>query len=267
MTFGVVIFTLLVQGLTIGPIVRKLGVSERSEIKEEYERRHARAVANQSAFEHLQNMRNNGLISEHTWQTISPLLEEYNQVLVDATKDVLTNHPELEAEEMETARRESLEAQRSTLSTLLKDGIINDETYMLLVSEVDAAITSDITNWPELIREQSGIHPPINRLLTAVIQEQDLENSLSALGKLGFSVTHLPSTGGFLGRRSLTLLIGLSEGQESAAVKALSNSSKKRVEYLSTPLEAGAMPFPNPIPVNVGGATIFVFEIERYEEF
>jgi CPA1 family monovalent cation:H+ antiporter len=267
MTFGVVIFTLLVQGLTIGPIVRKLGVSERSEIKEEYERRHARAVANQSAFEHLQNMRNNGLISEHTWQTISPLLEEYNQVLVDATKDVLTNHPELEAEEMETARRESLEAQRSTLSTLLKDGIINDETYMLLVSEVDAAITSDITNWPELIREQSGIHPPINRLLTAVIQEQDLENSLSALGKLGFSVTHLPSTGGFLGRRSLTLLIGLSEGQESAAVKALSNSSKKRVEYLSTPLEAGSMPFPNPIPVNVGGATIFVFEIERYEEF
>ena len=267
MTFGVVIFTLLVQGLTIGPIVRKLGISERSEIKEEYERRHARAVANQSAFEHLQNMRNSGLISEHTWQTISPLLEQYSQVLVDATKEVLTNHPELEAEEMETARRESLEAQRSTLSTLLKDGIINDETYMLLVSEVDAAITSDITNWPELIREQSGIHPPINRLLTAVIQEQDLENSLSALGKLGFSVTHLPSTGGFLGRRSLTLLIGLSEGQESAAVKALSNSSKKRVEYLSTPLEAGSMPFPNPIPVNVGGATIFVFEIERYEEF
>lgn len=267
MTFGVVIFTLLVQGLTIGPIVRKLGISERSEIKEEYERRHARAVANQSAFEHLQNMRNSGLISEHTWQTISPLLEQYSQVLVDATKEVLTNHPELEAEEMETARRESLEAQRSTLSTLLKDGIINDETYMLLVSEVDAAITSDITNWPELIREQSGIHPPINRLLTAVIQEQDLENSLSALGKLGFSVTHLPSAGGFLGRRSLTLLIGLSEGQESAAVKALSNSSKKRVEYLSTPLEAGSMPFPNPIPVNVGGATIFVFEVERYEEF
>ena len=166
-----------------------------------------------------------------------------------------------------TNARESLQAQRSTLSTLVKDGIISDETYLQLVSEVDAAITSEITNWPDLIREQSGIHPPINRLLSAVIQEQDLENSLSALSKLGFAVTHLPSAGAFLGRRSITLLIGLSEGQESIAVKALSNSSTQRVEYLSTPLEAGPMPFPNPIPVNVGGATIFVFEVERFEEF
>jgi len=267
MTFGVVIFTLLVQGLTVGPLVRRLGISERSAVKEEYERRHARAVATQSAFEHLENMRHNGLISEHTWQTISPLLEQYNQVLVDATNDVLTNHPELEAEEIKTARRESLQAQRSSLSTLVKDGIISDEIYLQLVAEVDAALATDITSWPELIRVQSGNHPPITRLLSAVVQEQDLENSLSALTKLGFSVTHLPSTGGFLGRRSLTLLIGLSEGQESAAVNALSNSCKKRVEYLSTPLEAGPMPFPSPIPVNVGGVTIFVFEVERYEEF
>jgi uncharacterized protein YaaQ len=83
---------------------------------------------------------------------------------------------------------------------------------------------------------------------------------------LGFSVTHFPSTGGFLGRRSITLLIGLAEGQEKNAVDALSSSCKKRVEYISSPLEAGPTPFPNPIPVNVGGATIFVFEIERYEE-
>ncbi len=267
MTFGVVIFTLLVQGLTIGPLVRRLGISERSAVKEEYERRHARAMATQSAFEHLEHMRQNGLISAHTWQTISPLLEQYNQVLVEATKQVLTNHPELEAEEMEAARRESLQAQRSTLSTLLKDGIISDETYIQLVSEVDAALTSEVLNWPELIRQQSGVHLPINRLLSAVIQEQDLENALSALSKLGFSVTHFPSTGGFLGRRNITLLIGLVKGQEKNAVDALSGSCKKRVEYVSSPLEAGPTPFPNPIPVNVGGATIFVFEIERYEEF
>ena len=267
MTFGVVIFTLLVQGLTIGPLVRRLGISERSAVKEEYERRHARAMATQSAFEHLEQMRQNGLISAHTWQTISPLLEQYNQVLVEATKQVLTNHPELEAEEMEAARRESLQAQRSTLSTLLKDGIISDEIYIQLVSEVNAALTSDVLNWPELLRQQSGVRLPINRLLSAVIQEQDLENALSVLSKLGFSVTHFPSTGGFLGRRNITLLIGLVKGQEKNAVDALSSSCKKRVEYVSSPLEAGPTPFPNPIPVNVGGATIFVFEIERYEEF
>lgn len=267
MTFGVVLFTLLVQGLTIGPLIRRLGITERSDVKEEYERRHARAIATQAAYEHLENLRQKGVIYEHTWQTISPLLKQHNQVLNEATREVLTNHPELEAEDMEAARRESLQAQRSTLSTLMKDGIISDDTYLQLVSEVDAALTSEVINWPELIRQQSGIHPPVDRLLSAVIQEQDLENALSALTKLGFSVTHLPSTGGFLRRRNHTLLIGLSKGQERAAVEALSSSCKERVEYLSAPLEAGSMPFPTPIPVNIGGATIFVFEVERYEEF
>jgi uncharacterized protein YaaQ len=108
---------------------------------------------------------------------------------------------------------------------------------------------------------------PIDRLIMAVIQEQDRENALSVLSKQGFAVTHLSSTGVFLGRRNLTLLIGLAAGQEEAAVGALSKSCKQRVEYVSTPLEAAApLPLPMPMQVNVGGATIFVFEVDRYEE-
>lgn len=267
MAFGVVIFTLLVQGLSIGPLIRRLGINTRSSIKDEYERRHARATATQSSYDHLEQMRLQGLISAHTWQTIAPLMAQYIQVLVEATKEILTEHPELEAEEMEIARRETLQSQRSTLSMLLNDGVIGEDIYVQLVSEVDAALTSGVRNWPEIIRQQTGVHPPINRLISAVIQEQDLENSLSVLTKLGFSVTHLPSTGGFLGRRSITLLIGLTAGQEKSVVDALSKSCRKRVEYISTPLDAGPVPFPNPIPINVGGATIFVFDVERYEEF
>ena len=267
MTFGVVIFTLLAQGLTIGPFVRRLGIPERSAIKNEYERRHARAVATRASYDHLANMRQNGLISEHTWQIISPAMAQHNQALVDATKEVLQKYPELEEEEMENARRESLQAQRSSISTLLKDGIINNEIYNQLVAEVDAALTSDITSWSDMLSIQSGVYPQVDRLLSAIIQERDLENALSALTKLGFSVTHLPSSGGFLGRRNLTLLIGLSKGQESLAVEALSNSCKKRVDYLSLPIESETVTLPSPIPVDVGGATIFVFDVERYEEF
>jgi uncharacterized protein YaaQ len=108
---------------------------------------------------------------------------------------------------------------------------------------------------------------PINRLIMAVIQEQDRENALSVLSKLGFAVTRLSSTGVFLGRRNLTLLIGLTAGQEEAAVEALSKSCKQRVEYVSTPLEAAApLALSTPMQVTVGGATIFVFEVEKYEE-
>ena len=103
---------------------------------------------------------------------------------------------------MEIARRETLQSQRSALSSLLNDGVIGEDIYVQLVSEIDAALTITVNNWPEMIRQQTGLHPSINRLISAVIQEQDLENSLSVLTNLGFSVTHLPSSGGFLSRRS-----------------------------------------------------------------
>ena len=231
MTFGVVIFTLLVNGLTMGPLIRRLGINIRSSVKDEYERRHARATAMQSSYDHLEQMHLQGLISAHTWQTIAPLMARHIQVLVEATKEILTDHPELEAEEMENARRESLQSQRSALSSLVNNGVISEDIYGQLVSEVDTALASGVRNWPEIIRQKSGVHSPINRLISAIIQEQDLENSLSVLTKLGFSVTHLTSSGGFLGRRSATLLIGLTAGQEKSVIDALSSSSKKRVEY------------------------------------
>jgi uncharacterized protein YaaQ len=107
----------------------------------------------------------------------------------------------------------------------------------------------------------------INRLMAAVIQEQDIENATNALVKLGLSVTRLPSIGGFLGRRNATLMIGLEAGQEQAAVDSLSKSCRRRVEYIATPLEGSPLPFPSPTPIMVGGATIFTLEVEKYVEF
>ncbi len=107
----------------------------------------------------------------------------------------------------------------------------------------------------------------INRLMTAVIQEQDIDTATDALLNLGLVVERMPSTGGFLGRRNATLLIGLNENQVQAAVQALSRTCRRRVEYVATPLEGSPLPFPSPTPITVGGATIFALEVERYEEF
>ncbi len=267
MTFGVVVFTLLIQGLSMAPLVRWLRITPRSEAHEEYERRHARAVATRAAYDHLSRMHRNGLLSDHTWGIIAPLLEQHNKALVEATKEVISSHPELQDDELELARRELLQAQRSTLSSLLRTGVISEENYALLVSEVDAALITNVTNWSDIARKHLDEHPSVTRLIAAIIQEPDLENALSALTKLGFSVTQLPSSGGFLGRRNITLLIGMNEGQEKLAFEALSKSCKKRIEYLATPIEAEAMTLPAPIPVDVGGATIFVFQVDRFVEF
>jgi CPA1 family monovalent cation:H+ antiporter len=264
MAFGVVVFTLLVQGFSMGSLIRRMGLDRRSEAQIEYERRHARAVAVQSAYEHLEHMRSNGLISDHTWQTLSPILKEHSQSLVDSVKQVLAEDPRVEAEELDNARREALMAQRSTLANLLRNAVISDEIYGQLIGEVDAALASEAVSWPELIRHKD--RPPITQLMATVIQEQDLENAISSLTKLGLSITHLPSVGGFLGRKNVTLLIGFSEGQEELIVPALNQSCRRRVEYIAPPFEGSPIPMPTPTYITVGGATIFTLQVERYEE-
>jgi uncharacterized protein YaaQ len=106
----------------------------------------------------------------------------------------------------------------------------------------------------------------IQRLMTAVVQIQDTENAMNALSEAGIYVTQVSSTGAFLGRRNATLLIGLQDNQESIAVKALSQSCRRRVEYMATSLEGAPFHPPLSTPVTVGGATIFTLEVERWEE-
>ena len=107
---------------------------------------------------------------------------------------------------------------------------------------------------------------PIHLLMMAVLQEQDVEMATRALEGLGASVVYMASTGGFLGRKNATLLIGIPEGREDEALKVLETSCRQRVEYMTMPLEGSPMPMPTPIPVTVGGATVFTLPVERFEE-
>jgi uncharacterized protein YaaQ len=238
---------------------------ERSDMQDEYERRHARAVASRAAYEHLEKRNQEGLLSDHVWNILEPLLQEHNERLADTVRNVLTANPSVEAEELDTARRETLRAQRSALTGLRRDGVISDETYEELVGEVDAAITQQTIGWPDLLGSQNIRQAPIDRLMLAVVQEEDLENAFSMLNKLGFSVTRLITSGGLLRKRNATLLIGLAQGHAGTVVKALQQSCRHRVEYLSTPLPG--MSVGTPSKITIGSSTIFTFEVEYFDTF
>jgi uncharacterized protein YaaQ len=107
----------------------------------------------------------------------------------------------------------------------------------------------------------------IRFLKIAIVQEQDVDLATRALGLLNVPVFHLASTGGFLGRRNATLLVGMAEGNEEEVRVALQKSCRQRVEYLAIPLEGSPLPLPTPVPVTVGGATVFTIPVDRYEEF
>ncbi len=267
MAFGVALFTLLVQGFSMNWLIRRLKIIERSDDQEEYERRHARFVAGRAAYEYLRRMSAQGLISEHTWGRLAPLIERQNAGLVEAVKEVMVSNPAVETEELDTARREALRAQRSALTGLLRDGVISEDTFSHLVGEVDAALTEEHLPWPELLREGEAGALPVTRLLAAVIREQDLENVIAALSQIGFAVDHLPSAGGFLNHRNVTVLVGLPAGREEAAVRALKRACRAEVKFVEAPIRQTMLPLPAPATVHVSGATIFTFDVDSYEEF
>src|SRR6266545_5306081 len=150
MAFGVVLFTLLAQGSSTDWLVERLKLIQRSEYQEEYELRHARFVAGRAAYDYLRRMTQQGLISEHTWQKLSPRIQKHNDALVEAVREVMISDPAVEAEDLETARREALRAQRSALRGLLRDGVISETSYSLLLDEIDSALMQEDLSWPEV---------------------------------------------------------------------------------------------------------------------
>jgi CPA1 family monovalent cation:H+ antiporter len=263
MAFGVVLFTLLVQGLTMRPLIRKMGLIKRRENQDEYERRHARAVMSKAAYERLYAMQQNGILNEHVWETLEPVLSQHMNNTTKAVRNIMHDNPEVEIEEYETARREALTQQRSTLSSLFRDGLISEEVFSELAAEVDRARTDTLTDWLEITHNHRQIS--INHLLAAVIQEQDFENAIEALEQIDVPVVRMPSAGEFLGRRNVTILIGIPQGQEESIIQTLKQSSQQRVEILQ---ESDRFPLNKDEPAEITiGANLFSFDVERFEEF
>jgi uncharacterized protein YaaQ len=186
--------------------------------------------------------------------------------LAEAVREVVLSDPAVEAEELDTAYRESLRAQRAALTGLLRDGVISEDVYSELVSEIDSALTASSASWLDLTQTISVQRHNIKRLMVAIVQEQDEENAVEKLAKFGFAVTRLASKGGFLRRKNVTLLIGMVPGREETAVQALKLSCRSRVEFSNVlPLDP-LLPISDPIEIEVGGATVFVFEVDSYDE-
>ena len=266
MTFGVVLFTLVGQGLTMGPLVRRLGLTQRGEAQVEYERRHARALSTRAAYQHLSRLHRDGLLSGPSWERLEPVLRGRTEALTAAVKDVLSSAPDIEAQELETARREALRASRSSLAGLRRDGVVSDEIYEELAAEVDAALETGGEGWASMIGTKKESR--IAQLVLAVVQRRDLESASNALAARGVQVTRIQSSGGFLGQGNCTLLVGLPEGKLEETIQALEETCRSRVEYLPMPAaEAGRLSLAPPTPVTVRGATVFAFDVERCEEF
>lgn len=107
------------------------------------------------------------------------------------------------------------------------------------------------------------------KLVFAVVNDKDGNRVMSKLNDKGFSVTKLCSSGGFLRTGNTTLMVGVDEEKLKEVLEIIENNSKSRKQVINapiTPVDAGNVFMANTIEVNVGGATIFVVDVEKFKK-
>ncbi|MEG0894420.1 MAG: cyclic-di-AMP receptor [Oscillospiraceae bacterium] len=106
------------------------------------------------------------------------------------------------------------------------------------------------------------------KLIYAIVNNDDASNVSAALTKDGYFATKLASTGGFLLSGNTTFLICTDDDKVDKAIEIISKQSKKRTQMVPSPAAYGMGGYtPYPVEVTVGGATIFVTNVERFEKF
>ncbi len=143
MAFGVVLFTLLIQGTTMDLFLRRLGLVEDSTKDEERDRLRAQRLMLRAARDRLRSLYADGMIAPEIHASLQGEIETAEQSLHEEVHALVEMHPDLVAAALNRAQREGLRAQRSALADLQREGVISDKVYGDLVAEVDAELDSD----------------------------------------------------------------------------------------------------------------------------
>ena len=105
------------------------------------------------------------------------------------------------------------------------------------------------------------------KLVVAVIQHEDENALVQALEEANLGSTRIGTSGGFLRASNVTMMIAVQDDQVDAVLGLMKKHCKRRTRHLYPllpNLEARER-FLGSIPVEIGGATVFIMPVERME--
>ena len=104
------------------------------------------------------------------------------------------------------------------------------------------------------------------KLVFAILSTEDAALVNNSLTQAGFHVTKLATTGGFLKAGNTTFLIGTEDDKVDEVLDILRRQSRRRIQKMPNPSSGNGLYSPYPIEVSVGGATVFVVDVDRFEK-
>ncbi len=105
------------------------------------------------------------------------------------------------------------------------------------------------------------------KLILAIVSNDDAGSVSTALTDNGFSVTRLATTGGFLRAGNTTMIVGTDDEKVDRCIEVIGEESSRREEIITASADVeGGRYADYPVKVTVGGATIFVLDVEQFHK-
>jgi uncharacterized protein YaaQ len=106
------------------------------------------------------------------------------------------------------------------------------------------------------------------KLIVAVVHSEDAGTLVDALLERDYRATRLHSSGGFLRQSNATVMLGVEDYQVDDALGIIRENCHARTQIVNPMppiMEPGEFYMPYPVEVEMGGATVFVVPVERFE--
>jgi uncharacterized protein YaaQ len=106
------------------------------------------------------------------------------------------------------------------------------------------------------------------KLVVAIVHNEDAGVLVDALLEKEFRATRLRSSGGFLKQSNTTIMLGVDEAEVEEVIGIVRDNCTSRTQVVNPMppiMEPGEFFMPYPLEVEVGGATVFVVPVDRFE--
>jgi uncharacterized protein YaaQ len=103
------------------------------------------------------------------------------------------------------------------------------------------------------------------KLIIGIINSDDANDLLTEISKASFQATKLSTSGGFLKMGNVTVLVGVEDDQVAQVVDIFKSCCSRRTQLIptSTPFLGEGFVSATPVEVTIGGATLFVVDIDK----
>lgn len=140
MTFGVVLFTLVIQATTMPNLLRRLKLVQGTSGDLARHLNVGRTYAANAAWQRLLELHKNGLLVGDTWKGLQAQHDTSRHQLEQEMEALYREQGDFERDIRNAAQREALHAERAALVRARQRRLINEEAFRQLIADVDRRI-------------------------------------------------------------------------------------------------------------------------------